>query len=65
MPKRYKELEKLALKAGFKLEKHKGKGSHRRFKHPDGRTVEIPMHPGEAKPGTEKSILKQIGGFND
>jgi predicted RNA binding protein YcfA (HicA-like mRNA interferase family) len=61
MPKKTRQLEREILKAGFKFEKGKGKGGHRRYKHPDGRTVEIPFHTNEIKKGTELAILKQAG----
>jgi predicted RNA binding protein YcfA (HicA-like mRNA interferase family) len=36
------------------------RGSHRKMRHPDGRTVIVPMHR-ELAPGTLRSILKQAG----
>jgi predicted RNA binding protein YcfA (HicA-like mRNA interferase family) len=36
------------------------RGSHRKLRHPDGRTVIVPMHR-ELAPGTLRSILKQAG----
>lgn len=61
MPKRPDQMEKEVLKAGFILQKGKGKGGHRRYKHPDGRITEIPFHSKELKVGTEKAIRKQAG----
>ncbi|MFC6178666.1 type II toxin-antitoxin system HicA family toxin [Weissella sagaensis] len=61
MPKRPKEMGKELLKAGFELVPDKGKGGHRRYKHPDGRTTEIPFHTKELKKGTEMAIRKQAG----
>jgi len=42
---------------GFEV--YKGRGSHKRLKHPDGRWTQIPMHPGPVPQGTLKKILKQ------
>ncbi|MCD8358609.1 MAG: type II toxin-antitoxin system HicA family toxin [Oscillospiraceae bacterium] len=37
-------------------------GSHRKYRNPDtGKTVIIPYHTGDLKPGTVNSILKQAG----
>jgi predicted RNA binding protein YcfA (HicA-like mRNA interferase family) len=36
------------------------RGSHRKLRHPDGRTVIVPMHR-ELAPGTLRSILRQAG----
>lgn len=61
MPKRPEQLEKEVLKAGFKLISGKGRGGHRRYEHEDGRTTEIPFHPGELRKFTEKKIRQQAG----
>lgn len=54
-----KELCKVLLKLGF--EKIYGKGSHIRFKHPDGRRTVVPVHGNEdIGPGLLLAILKQI-----
>jgi predicted RNA binding protein YcfA (HicA-like mRNA interferase family) len=42
MPARAKEIERVASKLGF--EKARQKGSHARWKHPDGRATTIPSH---------------------
>ena len=44
MPVRARELEKAARKLGFR--KVRQKGSHGRWKHPDGRATTIPTHGG-------------------
>ena len=37
-------------------------GSHQKFRDPaTGRTVIVPVHPKDLKPGTEHSILKMAG----
>ena len=61
MPMKPDKLEKIVLRQGFKLVSGKGKGSHRRYKHPDGRTTEINFHSREIKKGTQDKIFKQIG----
>ena len=54
-----KELCKVLEKLGF--EKVYGKGSHVRFKHPDGRRTVVPVHGNEdLGPGLLTAILKQI-----
>ena len=45
-------------RAGFVFRSQRG--SHRKIRHPDGRTVIVPMHR-ELAPGTLRSILKQAG----
>ncbi len=42
MPAKASELAKVAQKLGF--EKVRQKGSHARWKHPDGRSTTIPVH---------------------
>ena len=55
-----KELERVATKLGFR--KARQKGSHARWKHPDGRATTIPIH-GKAEIGgwLFKEILRQLG----
>ena len=54
-----KQLEKLLLQLGFIIQRQKG--SHKFYKHPDGRYTTIPHHPGEdlSRP-LIKTILNQI-----
>lgn len=61
MPIKPKQLEKEVLQAGFERIKSRGKGSHRRYRHPDGRTTEIPFHGREVRKGTESVIRRQAG----
>ena len=49
MPAKARELEKVAQKLGFV--KARQKGSHARWKHPDGRVTTIPIH-GNAEIGS-------------
>ena len=44
-------------KIGF--EEYKGKGSHRRLRHPDGRWTQVPIHPKPIPQGTLRKILNQ------
>ncbi len=54
-----KELCKILEKLRF--EKIQGKGSHVRFKHPDGRRTVVPIHGNEKiGRGLLREILKQI-----
>jgi predicted RNA binding protein YcfA (HicA-like mRNA interferase family) len=54
-----KELEKILLKLGFEITRQKG--SHRFYKHPDGRYTTIPHHQGEdiSRP-LIRAILREI-----
>jgi len=53
-----KELCKILERLGFQM--IHGKGSHVRFKHPDGRRTVVPVHSGEKiGKGLLKEILKQ------
>ncbi len=60
MGARARELEAVAQKLGF--HKARQKGSHGRWKHPDGRATTIPIH-GEAEIGgwLFREILRQLG----
>ena len=54
-----KEMCKILERLGF--EKIFGKGSHVRFKHPDGRRTVVPVHGNEdLGKGLLREILKQI-----
>jgi len=53
-----KEMCKILEKLGFEM--IQGKGSHVRFKHPDGRRTVVPIHGNEKiGKGLLKEILKQ------
>lgn len=53
------ELEKLLIKLGFKIIRQKG--SHRFYKHPDGRYTTLPHHQGEdISRSLTRAILRQI-----
>ena len=51
--KMIKFLEKLGFVQG------KGKGSHIRLAHPDGRWTQVAVHPGPIPQGTLKKIITQ------
>jgi predicted RNA binding protein YcfA (HicA-like mRNA interferase family) len=47
-------------RAGFKVTRIRG--SHHVMRHPDGRTVPVPVHPGRDMPkGTLRNILVIVG----
>lgn len=60
MPVKARDLERVARRLGF--EKTRQRGSHARWKHPDGRATTIPTH-GDAEIGgwLLQEILKQLG----
>ena len=71
MPAKARDLQKVAKKLGFRMVGQKG--SHARWKHPDGRETTIPIH-GNSEIGnwlfyeilkqldiTEEDFLKHLG----
>lgn len=50
-------LIKFLVKLGFQT--GKGKGSHIRITHPDGRWTQVAVHPGPIPGGTLRKIIKQ------
>ena len=60
MPAKVKTLEKVAKRLGF--QKIRQKGSHARWKHPDGRSTTIPIHRNAEIGGwLFREILEQLG----
>ena len=59
MPPRPQELARKLKKLGF--DEYPGRGAHRFFVHPDGRTTVISFHRRELKKPTYLAILKQAG----
>lgn len=60
MPMTPKEIERLILADGWKLDRQKG--SHRQYVHPSKNgLVTIPFHSKDLNIKTERSILKQAG----
>lgn len=57
MPPRPDEVIRKLKRLGF--EEADAKGSHRFFRHPDGRKTVVAFHRKELKKGTYKAILKQ------
>ena len=51
------QLIKFLTKLGF--QQGKGKGSHIRLTHPDGRWTQIAVHPKPVPQGTLRKIIKQ------
>ena len=58
IPRTSQEVARLAEQRGFRQVRQSG--SHRIYRHQDGRHVIIPMHPGDLAPGTLRKILKVI-----
>ncbi|MSQ10328.1 MAG: addiction module toxin, HicA family [Dehalococcoidia bacterium] len=59
MPPRPSELEEVVLRLGF--EEVRSTGSHRRYRHSDGRRVTIPFHPRDVPYDAFRGVLKQLG----
>lgn len=51
------QLIKFLVKLGF--ETGKGRGSHIRLSHPDGRWTQAAVHPGPVPVGTLRKIIRQ------
>jgi predicted RNA binding protein YcfA (HicA-like mRNA interferase family) len=58
-PSRPREVERIALSLGFVFDR--SKGSHRIYKHRDGRRTVIPFYAGDVATGTLKSIIDDLG----
>jgi predicted RNA binding protein YcfA (HicA-like mRNA interferase family) len=55
------EVERVALRLGF-VHIRAGKGSHRFYRHPDGRTLIIAFHGSRTvPPGTLRKIIADMG----
>lgn len=50
-------LIKFLVRLGFK--EGKGRGSHIRLTHPDGRWTQVAVHPGPVPEGTLRKIIRQ------
>jgi predicted RNA binding protein YcfA (HicA-like mRNA interferase family) len=60
MPAKARDLQKVARKLGFQMVRQKG--SHARWRHPDGRATTIPIHSNsEIGCWLFYEILKQLG----
>ncbi|MCL4353727.1 type II toxin-antitoxin system HicA family toxin [Patescibacteria group bacterium] len=54
-----REIERVLLKSGFLVQS--AKGSHKTFKHPNGRRTTLAYHPGNIPKPIVAKILKQSG----
>ncbi len=53
------EVEKILLRLGFSV--RAGKGAHRFYRHPDGRTTTVPFHAGnDISPPLLRKICRDI-----
>lgn len=59
MPVSAKEAVRILKKEGFYEDRQSG--SHLILKHADGRMTSVPMHSGDLKPGTQRSIERDVG----
>ncbi len=59
MPPKPEEVARKLRRAGFIEDS--GKGSHRKFNHPNGRKTVLPFHPRELSRPLFLGILKQAG----
>ena len=58
-PVKPKQLVKLLLQLGFR--ERDAQGAHVLFKHPDGRTTTVSLHPQEISRGLLRKILNDVG----
>lgn len=58
-PARPREVERIIIRLGFV--QVRSSGSHRFYRHPDGRIVTVAFHPGDIPLGTLRAIISQIG----
>lgn len=59
MPRKIRDLARLLEKADFR--RKPGKGSHRKYIHPDGRQLVLSGKDGDdAKPYQEKQVMKRV-----
>jgi len=58
-PSSPKEVERVAMQLGFVFSR--SSGSHRVYKHPDGRRTTISFHAKDVKTGTLRSIIEDLG----
>lgn len=55
-----RKLQKLARQRGVELSVDRGRGSHRKVRFGDAKTI-VPMHGTELKTGTLNGILQDLG----
>ena len=57
-----KPREVVAMLLGLGFEEVRQRGSHKQFRHPDGRVTTVPFHPGrDIAPGLTRRIARDIG----
>ena len=56
---RPRDVARVAGRLGFVLSHQSG--SHRVYKHPDGRRVVIPFHPGDVRTGLLRGVIEDLG----
>lgn len=55
-----REVERILLSLGF--DRRAGKGAHRFYRHPDGRTTTVPFHAGnDIQPTLLRKICADVG----
>lgn len=59
LPRNIKPQQLIKFLIKLEFEKGKGKGSHVRLAHPDGRWTQVAVHPGPVPQGTLRKIIKQ------
>ena len=59
LPSDIKAKELIAALKRLGFQEAGGKGSHARFKHPDGRWTQVAVHPKPIPQGTLRAILRQ------
>jgi predicted RNA binding protein YcfA (HicA-like mRNA interferase family) len=58
-PSDVKPKDAVRVLEAFGFQKHKNKGSHIHFRHPDGRWTQVAVHPKPIPMGTLRKILNQ------
>lgn len=61
LPRNIKPLQLIKFLEKLGFQKGKGKGSHIRLTHLDGRWTQVAVHPKPVPEGTLKKIIKQAG----
>ncbi len=57
-----KPREVVTILEGFGFREVRQRGSHKQFRHPDGRSTTVPVHPGrDISPVLLRQIAKDIG----
>lgn len=59
LPRNIKPLRLIKFLVKFGFQEGKGRGSHIRLTHPDGRWTQVAVHPGPVPVGTLRTIIRQ------